>query len=262
MTSYMSKFSLKGKNAVVVGGAGLIGTEIVTALAQAGAHVVIAELNSVKSKSLVKSLSKKGLPVEYYYFDLTDIKNLERNIKALLRKIGRLDIWVNAAYPKTSDWGLKVEDISCDSWQKNIDMHLNSYALSSKYAAEHMKTRGGSIINLGSIYGVVGCDFTIYEGTKLTMPMAYSVIKGGIVNLDRYLASYFGRYKIRVNTVCPGGIYDRQDPVFVRNYSKKTPLKRMAKASEIAPAVVFLASDAASYITGAIIMIDGGWTAI
>jgi len=117
-------------------------------------------------------------------------------------------------------------------------------------------------VNFGSIYGTVGADFSIYKGTKMTMPFPYAVVKAGINNLGRYLASYFGGYGVRVNTVCPGGVFDKQAPVFVRNYSRKTLLKRMALPREIAPAVVFLASDASSYITGSVLMVDGGWTAI
>lgn len=262
MIDYRNKFSLKGKKAVVMGGGGLIGKEVVIALAQAGAYVLIAEVNKKEANALSVELRKNNLDVEYYYFDVTDIKNLRRNIKVLVRHLGGLDIWINSAYPRTKDWGAKVEDISYRSWQKNVDMHLNSYALSSKYAAKHMKNKGGSIINFGSIYGVGGPDFTIYEKTEIKNSMVYSAIKGGIINLGRYLASYFGNFNIRVNTVCPGGVFDNQDTRFVKNYSKRVPLKRMAKTEEIASVVLFLASDAASYITGATIMIDGGWTAI
>ncbi|OGC22616.1 hypothetical protein A3J90_07055 [candidate division WOR-1 bacterium RIFOXYC2_FULL_37_10] len=259
---YIKKFSLVGKSAVVTGGAGLVGKEVVIALAQAGAHVLIADVDKAKSESLVVALLKEGLNVEYYYLDLTDIKVLENSIKSIDFHLGNIDIWVNSAYPRTKDWGAKVEDILCESWQKNIDIQLNSYSLACKYTAESMKKKGGSIINFGSTYGVVGPDFTVYENTEMTMPMAYAAIKGGIVNLGRYLASYFGKYSIRVNTICPGGVFDNQDKNFVKNYNKKTPLERMAKADEIASVVLFLASDASSYVTGATIMVDGGWTAI
>lgn len=262
MTDYMKRFSLKGKRAVVAGGAGLIGRECVRALAQAGAAVVIAETDEKKAKTLAAQLAKARLRAEACRFDIADIENLEKGMDGLIGRLGRLDIWVNTAYPKTADWGARAEDVSHMSWRRNVDMHLNGYALSSKYACERMKSKGGSVINFGSTYGIVGSDFTVYEGTPLTSPMAYAAIKGGIVNLDRYLASYFGRYNIRVNTLCPGGVFDNQDPVFVKNYSRKTPLKRMASSSDIAPVVVFLASDAASYITGATIMVDGGWTAV
>lgn len=257
MTDYMKKFSLKGKKAVVTGGAGLLGSQSVIALAQAGAQVMIADAKMDKAQQLARQLQQEAVD-----FNIADIENLQKNITALVKKLGGVDIWINSAYARTADWGAKVEEITYQSWRENVDLQLNSYALSSKYVAEHMKGKGGSIINFGSIYGMVGPDFSVYEGTDLTMPMAYAVIKGGVANLTRYLASYFGKYNIRVNAVCPGGVFDDQNPRFVENYSKKTPLQRMAKAEEIAPVVLFLASEAASYVTGTVLMVDGGWTAI
>lgn len=262
MTDYIGMIGLEGKSAVVTGGAGLIGSEIVNALAQAGARIVIAEVDKNRAKALADKLSDNGFDVEYQYFNMTDIKNLGKNIKDIEKRLDGIDVWINAAYPRTGDWNKKPEAISCKSWQRNIDMQLNSYALSSKYAAELMKKKGGSIINLGSIYGVVGNDFNVYEGTSMTGPMAYSAIKGGVVNLGRYLASYFGKYNVRVNTICPGGVFNKQNPVFVRNYAKRVPLKRMAKAEEVASAALFLASDLSSYVTGTTLMIDGGWSAV
>jgi NAD(P)-dependent dehydrogenase (short-subunit alcohol dehydrogenase family) len=262
MIDYMKKFSLAGKSAVVTGGAGLIGREIVVAFAQAGGKVLIAEVDEEKGKALAGELTGMGLDADYTLFDITDIEHLKEKITDLSLRLGYVDIWVNCAYPRTADWGRKVEDISPESWRKNIDMHMNAYAMTSKYAAEGMKGRGGAIINFGSIYGVLGGDFSLYEGTEMTIPMAYAAIKGGIINLSRYLASYFGGYNVRVNSVCPGGVFDNQASVFVENYSKKTPLQRMGQSEEIASVVLFLASDAASYVTGATIMIDGGWSAV
>lgn len=261
--NYLDKFRLNGKIIFVTGGVGLIGTEVTKALAEAGGKVVILDIDEKKSSEIIKNLKKEGKNVEFEEFDVTKLDKIDSFIDTLKSKYGRIDVWVNTAYPKTSDWSSKVEYLSLESWQKNVDMHLNSYSWISRKVCLIMKEqKGGSLINFGSIYGVVGNNFSVYEGTNLTSPMAYSAIKGGIANLDRYLASYFGEFNIRVNTICPGGVINGQNETFVKNYSKNTPLKRMGKAEEIASVVLFLASDAASYISGATIMVDGGWTAI
>ena len=261
--NYLEKFSLKDKTAYVTGAAGLLGSEISCALATAGAETIMLDINESNGKSIERKLQAKGYKACYEHFDITDLQNIESGCRDLLNKYHRMDVWVNCAYPRTNDWGNTVENLSLESWQKNVDMHLNATAWLNRAVAMIMKSQGsGSIINMGSTYGVVGNDFTVYKGSDMTGPMAYSAIKGGIVNLTRYMASYFGPHNVRVNNVCPGGIFDHQNPVFVKNYSHKTPLKRMGKPDEIASVVLFLASDAASYITGATIMVDGGWTAI
>lgn len=261
--NYLDKFKLRGKVAFVTGGVGLIGTEVTRALADVGAKVVILDINKDKAGRFKKQLQKKGKNVDFEPFDITNLNKIDQVIDYLKLKYGKIDIWVNTAYPQTSDWGNKLEDLSLESFQKNVDKHLNSYSWISRKVCLIMKEqRKGSLINFGSIYGVVGSNFSIYDGTDLTSPMAYSAIKGGIVNLTRYLASYFGKFNVRVNTVCPGGILDRQNQIFVKNYSKNTPLNRMGKPDEVATAVLFLASDASSYISGITLMVDGGWTAI
>jgi len=167
---------------------------------------------------------------------------------------------VNSAYPRTKDWGNKFEEVTFESWKCNLNSQLGGCFLCCREAAAHMKKRGGSIINIGSTYGVVAPDFSIYHGTDMTMPAAYSAIKGGLINFTRYLATYYGKHNIRANVVSPGGIFDKQPGIFVAAYSKKTPLLRMAKPSDIVGAVIFLASEASSYVTGHNLMVDGGWT--
>lgn len=257
MTNYVKLFSLKNKKAVVVGGLGLLGQAIVEALAQAGAKVVVADMDERKFKA------QRRHNVTFQKFDLTDLENLQRNVAALVKELNGVDIWVNAAYPRTTDWGDTIEDITPQSWRTNVDMQMNACALCSNYAAGHMKRKGGSIINLGSMYGVVGGNFRLYEGTGIKpVSMIYSAVKGGLINLGRTMASYWGKYNVRVNTVCPGGVFDNQDRKFLARYNHQVPLGRMAKPQEVASAVLFLASDASSYITGTVFMVDGGWTAI
>lgn len=242
---------LKNNVIVVTGGKGLLGKAICDDLRKEGATVVCADIAAnPKSKNEVQC-------------DITDEQSVKNTIKTVVSTHGKLDGWVNNAYPRTQDWGSKLEDVSIESWRKNVDMHLNGYFLCCKLAGEQMaKKNKGAIVNMASIYGVVGPDFTVYEGTELTSPAAYSAIKGGIVNLTRYLASYWGQKGIRINCVSPGGIFDHQPKPFVKNYEKKVPLKRMGLPDEIAPSVSFLLSDKASYITGHNLMVDGGWTCV
>jgi NAD(P)-dependent dehydrogenase (short-subunit alcohol dehydrogenase family) len=256
-----TKFDMANKTAVVTGGAGLIGKQIVLAFAEAGAKTVIGEINEKKSKEIIENLSKEGLKVYFHKLDITNEKSIDKFISFCSNELGGIDVWVNCAYPHTEDWSEKFESINYQSLKKNVDMHLNSCFLCCRRVGENMKKKGGgAIINFGSIYGVVGPKFPIYEGTDVTMPAAYSIIKGGIINFTRYLATYYAPYNIRVNAICPGGVFNNQDKKFVENYSKNTPLGRMAKPEEIAGPVLFLASEAASYITGEVLMVDGGWT--
>ena len=255
---FPEKFSLKNKIAVVTGGTGLIGKPVSIGLAQAGAKVYVADIDGKNGSKL----EKQNKNLKWIKIDITDAKSINSCINKILKKEKKIDIWVNCAYPRTSDWSDKFEDVKYESWKKNVDMHLNGYFLCCQKIAKQMKKqKKGVIINFGSIYGVVGPDFSIYEKTNLTMPAAYSAIKGGIITFTKYLATYLAKYNIRVNAICPGGIYNKQPDKFVKKYGEKTPMKRMGKPEEIAGPVIFLVSDAASYITGHILMVDGGWTA-
>ena len=265
--NYMGKFRLDGKTALVCGGLGLIGKEISVALAEAGAKVLVLDIDKKRFERCKDFYY--GLDIEFIDFDVGSIASYKRKISNILRDHGPIHILVNAAYPKTKDWTTEFKKIRAKSWRKNVEMQLDSVCLLTKEVAESMiknkvdmtKTKG-SIINIGSTYGVVGPDFRIYKGTNLTCPAAYSAIKGGIINFTRYAASYYGKYGIRINCLCPGGIFNNQPNKFIYEYIKRTPLGRMGKPDEIASATLFLASDASSYMTGAIMMVDGGWTCI
>ena|SRR2546423_8819029 len=240
-------FSLKDKIIVVTGGNGLLGKNIVHRLENAEAEVISADINVVSS-------DKQSI-----FLDISKETSVYEAINEVLKKFGKIDGWVNNAYPRTKDWGNKLEDVDFGSWRENIDMHLNGYFICSKAISEQMKKqKSGSIINMSSIYGVIAPDFSIYEGTEMTMPVAYSAIKGGIINLTRYFAAYYGPYNVRINSISPGGIFDNQNEKFVNNYNKKVPLRKMGTPSDISSSVHFLLSDEASYITGHNLMVDGG----
>ena len=244
--------SLSGKVIVVTGGSGLIGRAIISDLLQNGATVFNADITE-------ENISEEN----YIYCNVTDKVSVENAIALVLNKFDKIDGWINNAYPRTSDWGARFENITVESWKTNVDLQMNSIFICCQAVLEVMKKqKSGSIVNVSSIYGIVGPDFTLYDGTGMTMPAAYSAIKGGIVNFTRYLASYFGHLNVRINCVSPGGIFDNQNETFVFNYERKVPMKRMGIPEDISPAISFLMSNGSAYITGQNIIIDGGWTSI
>jgi len=246
------KNRLKNKIIIITGGNGLLGSVIVDRIKLEGAFCINFEINHKTNDNLSN--------VEC---DITDQNSINSALKLVIEKYNRIDGLVNNAYPRTKDWGRKFEEIELESWKKNIDRQLNSYFyLSQQVAIQMVKQKRGSIVNMASMYGVIGPDFTVYEGTDMTMPAGYSAIKGGLINLTRYIASYLGPKNIRVNTVSPGGILDNQNEIFVQNYIKKVPMRRMGNPDDIAPSVSFLLSDDSKYITGQNLIIDGGWTIV
>ena len=243
--------NLKNKVIIVTGGSGLLGQEIVANLKNKGAIAINADINV--------STDLENFKLK---FDITSEKSIINGVKKVIDKFGEINGLVNNAYPRTKDWGAKFEDISYISWKKNIDMQLNTVFLVVKHVIPELIKTQGSIVNMASIYGLVGNDMTIYENTSVNPVAQYSAIKGGIINFTRYLASYYGKKNIRINCVSPGGIFDNQDETFVENYEKKVPIGRMGTPSDISPAVSFLISDEAKYITGQNLIVDGGLTII
>ena len=254
---YPNLFSCKDKVALVTGGLGLIGREIVQGLHDFGASVCIADINEHPMKGL-----KNPTAFNFQNLDITSEDSIRQTVDAVIGQYKKIDILVNCAYPRTGDWGARCEDVSFDSWKMNVNSHLGGYFLCCQKVAEQMiRQGGGSIINFASIYGIVAPDFSIYEGTPMTMPVAYSAIKGGVIAFSKYMASYYAKHHIRVNCVSPGGIFDKQPDSFVEKYIAKTPLGRMGTPKDMVGAVLYLASDASLYVTGHNLIVDGGWTA-
>jgi NAD(P)-dependent dehydrogenase (short-subunit alcohol dehydrogenase family) len=254
---YRNLFSCKDKVALVTGGLGLIGKEIVRGLNDFGASVCVADINEREMEGL-----KNLTAVNFQPLDITSEDSIRQTLEAVIRQFKKIDILVNCAYPRTGDWGARFEDVSFDSWKMNVNSHLGGYFLCCQKVAEQMKLQGGgSIINFASTYGVVAPDFSIYGGTTMTMPVAYSAIKGGVIAFSKYMSSYYAKDNIRVNCVSPGGVFDKQPGSFVEKYIAKTPLGRMGTPEDMVGAMLYLASDASLYVTGHNLIVDGGWTA-
>lgn len=255
---------LRDKVIVVTGGCGLLGKDIVSRIAYLGGTVVLADKKEEEAAKLANTISSEYYTdMDYFKTDITNMQSVDALVDYCVKKYGRIDGLINSAYPRNNTYGKKYEDIPLEGWKENIDLHLNGYYnVIHQMSKQMMKQQHGKIVIMGSIYGVVGPDFHIYDGTQMTMPAEYAAIKGALINLARYLASYLGKYHITVNCVSPGGIFDNQDPVFVKHYNEKVPLGRMGIPGDISGGIVYLLSDAADYVTGHNLMIDGGWSNI
>jgi len=261
--NYLNNYNLSNKLAFVVGGNGQIGTEVVKALIECNAKVV--------------SLDKKNLKIKrknfiYKFFDCTKLKSIEKNIKELVKKYGCPDILINASYPASKKWSKNnFSEIKLEDLQKDISSQLISCCWISKIISDLMikNKKNGRIVLMGSIYGSLAQDVSLYKGTKIKESFSYPIIKGGLVNFTRQMASFYGKYDIRINILNSGGLYGKSkmtnkkiDNKFLKRYELRVPMKRMGKTSEVASCILFLISDASSYVTGEVFTVDGGWSII
>jgi NAD(P)-dependent dehydrogenase (short-subunit alcohol dehydrogenase family) len=253
-----SIFDLSDQIIIVTGGSGLIGRPICETIDAHGGTTIVADVDENGGSELAASL-ENGV---YKHLDITDSDSIETLCDAVSSEYGRIDGLINLAYPRTESYGQQFESVGTDDLIENMSLHLGGYYAMIKAVGVRMveQGEGGSIVNFSSIYGMQAPDFSVYNGTEMTSPVEYSVIKAGILNLTRYVASYLAADDIRVNSVSPGGVFDGQNPQFVEQYETEVPIGRMADPEEIAGGVVYLLSDAASYVTGHNLVIDGGWT--
>jgi NAD(P)-dependent dehydrogenase (short-subunit alcohol dehydrogenase family) len=269
------KFDLTGRVAIVTGGVGLLGTEFCRTLAEAGAAVVVVDLNGSASQAVADSLTKSGYKALAIPTDITQPEAVSALVEQSLSAFGRLDILVNSAAldpkfdPDAVSKGITpgaFEDYPLDLWNSALRVNLTGMFLMTQACVKPMITQGkkGSIVNICSTYGLNGPDQRIYikEGNRIAFkPVYYTVTKAGVLGFTKYLAAYYAGSEIRVNALTPGGVFNNHEEYFVKNYSAKTILGRMARKDEMNGALLFLASDASSYMTGNNVVVDGGWTA-
>jgi NAD(P)-dependent dehydrogenase (short-subunit alcohol dehydrogenase family) len=267
----IEKFNLEGRVAIVTGALGLIGKEICKALAEAGGSVVVCDLDKFACEEFAFSLGNDSIGGD---IDVTKIESIKDARYHVLKKYGHIDILVNNAAindmvesPVSALEQSMFENYPLEIWQKVIDVNLTGVFLCSQiFGKEMLKQKKGSIINIASTYGIVAPDQNLYKNEsgeqKFYKSPVYPATKGAVISFTKYLASYWGNKGIRVNALSPGGVENHQDEFFIKSYSSKTLLGRMAKNSDYKGALVFLASDASEYMTGANLVVDGGWTAI
>jgi len=262
-------FGLQNKTVVLTGSSGRLGTRFAHVLSNAGANVILVDVEYENNKKLEKELiSKYHTKPLAFQVDMSNQTAVKRLVKDVLKTHKHIDVLVNNAHFLPRDHPKRdatFEEYPLELWDKTISTNLRGFFLCCQEIGKVMlKQKKGVIVNISSIYGISGADQRIYGKSRLNSPAFYSVTKGGVVSLTKYLAAYWNRRNIRVNTLTLGGVFDEKlhkDKSFVRNYSEKTMLGRMTNKEDYDGPLLFLTSDASSYMTGANIIVDGGWTA-
>ena len=264
-------FSLANKVVVVTGGAGLLGQVFCQALVDVGAHVAIVDLDLASAETAAKKINKSdSQKVVAFESDITSPESVTQMVANVVKQLGRIDVLVNNAASKGSSLDAffeSFEDYSLKTWREVMSVNIDGLFLVAQAVGKQMKKQGGgSIIQTSSIYGVVAPDQRIYEGSEfngrpINTPAVYSASKSAVNGLTSYLSTYWASSKIRVNSLTPGGIASGQNSEFNKKYSNRVPLGRMGEASELVGALIYLASDASSYVTGQNLIVDGGLSA-
>ncbi|MFN8775990.1 MAG: SDR family oxidoreductase [Flavobacteriales bacterium] len=257
---FRSKFELTDKTIIITGGTGLIGRAFCEACAQFGAHVVVVDRGD--PEALAQELEiRYGRKMFGYRTDVVNKKEVEQLLEAVLKTFGKVDGLVNAHQNKSHLIFEPFEQVSEDNWDTVVEVNLKGTFLMCQVVGGWMANHGGgSIVNIPSTYSVVAPNQNLYEGTSLGCPAAYSASKGGIDALSRYLASYWASRHVRVNMITPHGVWNNHEERFEANFARFSPMRRLSYNHEVAPALVYLLSDASSYVTGDNLLVEGGWT--
>jgi NAD(P)-dependent dehydrogenase (short-subunit alcohol dehydrogenase family) len=263
---------LDGKVVLVTGASGVLGRRFCAGYAELGASVVLIDLDAAALASQAEELraqyAVKALPIAC---DLTDASSIADCVAQAAAELGALHVLHNNAATKGRDvraFFAPFEEFSPQVWREVMAVNIDAMFLMAQQVGRRMIAQGsgGSVIQTSSIYGLVAPDQRIYQGSHylggaINTPAVYSASKAAVVGLTKYLATYWAAHRIRVNCLVPGGVESGQNKEFSDRYSARVPLGRMARADEIVPAALFLASDASSYVTGQVLAVDGGWTA-
>ncbi len=268
-----SLFALSNKVAIVTGALGLLGRQHCDALARFGANVIVTDTNKEKCHAFAKDVALEyGVAAFGYEMDITNRESLKKVRNEVLKHFGRIDVLVNNAAindkAEQYDGVIELADFEffpLETWKRSLEINVTGVFLCCQVFGSHMAEKGsGSIINIASTYGMVAPDQSLYirsDGSRMMFKSpAYPTAKGAVLSLTKYLAAYWGCKGVRVNALSPGGVENGQEEFFIQNYSAKTPLQRMAHPNDYQGAIVFLASDSSQYMTGANMVVDGGWT--
>ncbi|MFW9995573.1 MAG: oxidoreductase [Candidatus Odinarchaeota archaeon] len=264
----MATIDLSDEVVFITGALGLLGKEFVSACLKSGARVIAADITDVKDAIEAKNRLEADLDdrdrerILYTVCDITKLSTIEKSIKESIETFGKITSLVNSAYPRNKNFGRQFEEVTYEDFCENVNLHLGGYFLVTREIAKVMKQQQhGNIINIASIYGFKVPRWEIYEGTNMTVEIEYAAIKGALIHLTGYLASYLGPFGIRVNAISPGGVFDNQPQSFIDRYTRHVVYgKRMATTDDISGVLVFLLSKLSNYITGQNIVVDGGWT--
>lgn len=261
--NFKDKFSLEGKAIIISGGMGLIGRAFAEACAQFGANLVIADISKMNPEEHAEKLSKRfDRKILGVSIDVSQRKDVENLKKVCIDNFGRIDGLVNCHQNKTAKFFAKFEEYTDEDWDAVVETNLKGTYLTCQIIGSYMAEKGsGSIVNMPSTYSVVAPNQNLYAGTTLGCPAAYSASKGGVMALSQYLSTYWADKGVRVNQITPHGVWNNHEEKFEENFSRFSPMKRMSYNHEVANALIFLLSDASSYVTGDNIRVDGGWTA-